>query len=430
MAGSAKIKKVWAREVLNFRGNPTVEAEVILSDGSSGRGAVAAGISAGINEVGALLDGDTGRFAGRGTLKAVDNVRNVIAPAIGGMDARDQAAVDDKMLEVDGTPNKAKLGGNAVLAVSLAVAKAAAVSRGLPLYRHLWGDGPFWLPVPAYDMLCGGSHAIEGGLDLQEYLIVPAGVETFDQAVQAGFDIYNALIALLRAKGHAVGQWGGPVSPKLGSNKEGMDVVAEAIEKAGYKLGKEVYIGLDAATSELYEDGKYVLAREGRTLSADEMADMWTQWIDEYPLVTIEDGMAEEDWDGWKLLTHRIGDRAQLVGDDFFTTNPGRIRRGISEGTANAVLIKPNQIGSVSETLETMRLAAAAGWATMPSERSGEAEDSVISDLAVAGCAGQIKTGPPCRQTVVKYNRLLRIEEELGRNAEYAGTRAFRTWVR
>jgi enolase len=430
MKSSATIEKVWAREVLNFRGNPTVEAEVLLSDGHRGRGAVAAGISAGTHEVGALLDGDEERFAGRGTLKAVKNIRDLIAPALTGIDASDQTAVDNRMIEVDGTPNKAKLGGNAVLAVSLAVANATASSRGVPLYRHLWGDGPFWLPVPAYDVLCGGSHASGKSPDLQEYLVVPAGVESFGQALQAGFDVYNALISLLKGKGHLVDRWGAPVSPELGSNKEGMDLVSEAIEKAGYKLGEEVFIGLDAAMSELYRGGKYVLSSEGRTLSADEMVEMWAEWIDEYPLVTIEDGMAEEDWAGWKLLTERIGDRVQLVGDDLFTTNQARIRRGISENAANAVLIKPNQIGSVSETLQTMRLAQEAGWATMPSERSGEAEDSVISDLAVAGCAGQIKTFPAAGQAVLKFNRLLRIEEELGQDARYAGISAFRCWNR
>ena len=430
MSGSANIEKIRAREVLNYRGNPTVEAEVYLTDGSCGHGAVAAGISAGINEVGALLDGDQKRFAGRGTLKAVENVRKMITPAITGMDACDQTAVDNKMLELDGTPNKANLGGNAVLAVSLAVAEAAAASRGIPLYRHLWGDVPFWLPVPAYDMLCGGSHSEEGGVDLQEYLIVPAGVETFGQAVQAGFDVYRTMITLLKEKGHRVNQWGGPVSPTLSSNKEGMDIVSEAIEKAGYKLGEEVFIGLDAAMSELYKDGKYHLSSEGRSLTAEEMADMWEEWIEEYPLVTIEDGMAEEDWDGWKHLTSRIGDKVQLVGDDLFTTNPGRIRRGIDEGAANAVLIKPNQIGTVSEAMETMKLADEAGWSTMPSERSGEAEDTLICDLAMTGCSGQIKTGPPSEQSVIKYNRYLRIEEDLGDKAQYAGKKAFRTWTK
>jgi enolase len=428
MPGSANIQKVWAREVLNFLGNPTVEAEVLLSDGSTGHGAVGAGTSAGINEVGALLDGDNGRFAGRGALKAVDNVQNLIAPAIVGMDACDQGAVDNAMVELDGTPNKAMLGGNAVLAVSLAVAKAAASSRGIPLFRHLWGDGPFWLPVPSYVLLYGGPYAQEQCFDLQEYLIVPAGVETFGQALQAGFNVYHALIALLQAKGHRVGQRGAPVSPKLGSNKEGMDIIAEAIEKAGYKLGQEIYIGLDAAMSELYQDGKYILPTDERSLSAEEMADMWTVWANEYPLVSIEDGMAEEDWDGWRLLTQRIGDKVQLVGDDFLTTNPARLRRGIDEKSANAILIKPNQIGSVSETLETMRLAEEAGWVTMPSERSGEAEENVIADLAVAGCSGQIKTGPAAEQSILPFNRLLRIENELGADAEYAGIRAFRTW--
>jgi enolase len=278
-------------------------------------------------------------------------------------------------------------------------------------------------------MLCGGSHAQDEGVDLQEYLVVPAGMETFDQAVQVGFNVYRTLIETLQSRGHRVSQWGGPVSPTLASNKEGMDIIAEAIEKAGYKLGQEVYIGLDAAMSELYEDGKYVLASENLSLTSEELVSMWVEWVEEYPLVTIEDGMAEEDWEGWKLLTQRLGDKTQLVGDDLFTTNPGRVRRGIAEHAANAVLVKPNQIGSVSETIETMRLAHEVGWATMPSERSGEAEESVIADLSVASLSGQIKTGPPSRQAVVKYNRLLRIAEGLSDSMEYAGLRSFHTWT-
>jgi enolase len=420
------IEHVWAREVLNFRGNPTIEAEVFLADGSHGLGAVPAGISTGSHEVGQLLDRDPGRFRGAGMLKAVENVRQVIAPGIKGMRASRQEEIDGRLLDLDGMPNKGRLGANAILSVSLATARAAATSQKVPLYQHLGGEGPFRLPVPVYDMLAGGSHA-EGSVDFQEYLVIPVGLSTFDEALRAGFDVYHALEELLREKGHRINEWGGPFAISLGSNKEAVELVAAAIERPGYKLGEQVFIGLDAATSELFKDGKYILAREGRTLTSNEMVDLWAEWVDTYPIISIEDGMAEDDWEGWQALTKRLGDKVQLVGDDLFTTNPERVSKGIELKAANAVLIKPNQIGSLTETLETIRIAQKAGWAAMPSSRSGETEDSAISDLAVLEGTGQIKTGPPCRQCVVKYNRLLRIADEMGDKAEYAGWKAYKT---
>ncbi len=425
MKTSDTITRVWAREVLNFRGNATVEAEVLLSDGSCGRAAVPAGISTGSSEVGELLDADPGRYAGRGVSRAVQNVRDLIAPRLVGMPASPQQAVDRALLKLDGTPRKSRLGGNAVLAVSLATAYAAAASQKLPLYRYLGGDGPFCLPVPAFDMFSGGAHA-EDSLDLQEYLVIPAGLSSFQDAIEAGFNIYRALIAIIKKRGFRVAATGSPLSAPLGSNREGVEVIAQAIEAAGYKLGEQCFIGIDAATSELYHDGKYVLECEGRSLSSLELADMWCDWIDAYPIVSIEDAMSEEDWAGWQSLTARIGKHVQLVGDDLFTTNPQRVRKGISLKAANAVLIKPNQVGSLTETLETIGLAHEAGWVAMLSTRSGETDDTAIADLAVLKECGQIKTGPPCGKNIIKYNRLLRIEEELGGRAEYKGRGAFR----
>ena len=425
MGKSAKIDKIWAREVLNFRGNPAVEAEVFLTDGSYGKAAVPAGISTGSSEAVQLFDGDPGRFGGKGVLRAVKNVRKVIAPALQGLKADQQEKIDAALLQLDGTPEKSKLGANAILGVSLAAAHAAAASRKISLFRYLGGEGPFRLPVPVYDMLAGGSHA-QSTVDFQEYLVIPAGVPTFLDAIEAGFRIYQALREVLKAKGHVITQPGGPLMPSLRSNREGVEVVAQAIEKAGYKLGKEVFIGIDAATSELYEDGKYVLKGEGRTLTSQEMVEVWAEWIASYPILSIEDGLAEEDWDGWQVLTKRIGDRVQLVGDDFFTTNPARIRKGIELKAANAVLIKPNQIGTLTETLEAIRAAREAGYGAMLSSRSGETEDFTISELSVLKGAGQIKTGPPNLQYIVKFNRLLRIAEELGRKGTYAGLRPFK----
>lgn len=425
MGKAPKIERIWAREVLNFRGNPAVEAEVFLADGSYGKAAVPAGISTGSSEAIQLFDGDPERFGGKGVLQAVKNVRKVIAPALQGMKADQQEKIDEALLQLDGTPDKSSLGANAILGVSLAAAHAAAASRKLPLFRYLGGEGPFRLPVPVYDMLAGGAHA-QSTVDFQEYLVMPAGVPTFLDAIQAGFRIYQALREVLKAKGHVITQPGGPLTPSLRSNREGVEVIVEAIEKAGYKIGKEVFIGIDAAASELFEGGKYVLKGEGRTLTSQEMVDLWAEWIRAYPILSIEDGLAEEDWEGWQTLTKRIGKRVQLVGDDFFTTNPARIRKGIELKAANAVLIKPNQIGTLTETLEAIRTAREAGYGAMLSSRSGETEDFTISDLSVLKGAGQIKTGPPNLQYIVKFNRLLRIAEELGRKGSYAGLRPFK----
>ncbi len=426
MASPDAITRIWAREVLNFRGHPTVEGEVILADGSYGKAAVPAGISTGSSEAIQLLDGDPKRFGGKGVLRAVENVKRVIAPALKGMKATRQKEVDEKLLTLDGTPNKSRLGANAILAVSLATAYAAAASLKVPLYRHLGGEGPFRLPVPVFDMLAGGSHA-QSSVDFQEYLVIPSGLPSFAEALQAGANVYRALGEILRLKGYSVPEASGPYLPSLGSNREGVEVIAAAIEKAGYKLGKECFIGIDAAASELYEDGNYALTGEGRKLTAQEMVNLWAEWVEAYPIVSIEDGLAEEDWEGWQALTQRIGDKVQLVGDDLFTTNPARIQKGIELKAANAVLIKPNQIGTLTETMEAMRIAKEAGWAAMVSSRSGETEDTTIADLAVLEGAGQIKTGPPCQKNIVKYNRLLRIAEELGEKGEYAGLRVFKS---
>jgi len=422
MASPDALEKIWAREVLNFRGNPTVEAEVILADGSHGKAAVPAGISTGSHEAVQLLDGDPKRFGGKGVLQAVENVRRVIAPALKGMKATRQKEVDEKLLNLDGTHNKSKLGANAILAVSLATAYAATARLKAPLYRYLGGEGPFRLPVPVFDLLAGGAHA-QSSVDFQEYLVIPSGVSSFQSALEAGANVYRVLKEILERKGYKIPEVGSPYTPSLGSNREGVEVTAAAIEKAGYRLGKDCFIGIDAAASELYHDGKYALTGEGRTLTSQEMVDLWAEWVDAYPIVSIEDGLAEEDWEGWQALTKRIGDRVQLVGDDFFTTDPDRIRKGITLRAANAVLIKPNQIGTLTETLEAIRIAKEAGWGVMLSSRSGETEDATISDLAVLEGAGQIKSGPPYRQCIVKYNRLLRIADELGEKGEYAGPR-------
>ena len=429
MTKSDAIVKIRAREVLNFRGNPTVEAEVFLKDGSYGKAAVPAGISTGKSEAVQVLDGDRARFNGRGALQAVENVRRVIAPALKGLKATRQKEIDQKLIDLDGTPDKSRLGANAVLGVSLAAAYAAAASRKISLFRYMGGKGPFRLPVPVYDMLAGGSHA-QSTVDLQEYLVIPSGVPTFHDAIHAGFKIYQALREVLQAKGHRVMQVGGPLTPSLKTNLEGVEAVAQAIEKAGYKLGKEVFIGIDAATSELYEDGRYILKGEGRTLTSKELVDLWEEWVSAYPIVSIEDPLAEEDWEGWQAVTQRIGKKVQLVGDDLFTTNPARIRKGIELKAANAVLVKPNQIGTLTETLEAIRLAMKAGYGAMISSRSGETEDTTICDLSVLNGAGQIKTGPPNLQYIVKFNRLLRIAEELGTRAKYAGHGAIKTNIK
>lgn len=429
MASQDTIAAIWAREVLNFRGNPTVEAEVYLADGSFGKAAVAAGISAGASEVIQLLDGDPKRYGGRGVRKAVENVREVIAPALKGMRVTQQKEIDERLKALDGTPHKSKLGANAILAVSLAAAHAAAASQKKSLYRYLGGEGPFQLPVPVINMIAGGAHATSS-VDFQEYLVIPSGLPTFEEALQAGAKVYQALREVLQTKGHKTTRPGGPLAPDLRSNREGVEAIVAAIGKAGYKAGKEIFIGIDAACSELYENGKYVLKGEGKTLTAKEMVELWAEWIEAFPIVVIEDGLAEEDWEGWQALTQRLGNRTQLVGDDLFTTNPARIQKGIGLKAANAVLIKPNQIGTLTETLEAIRLAKEAGWGAMVSTRSAETEDTTISDLAVLDGTGQIKTGPANLQYVVKYNRLLRIAEELGEKGKYAGHRVIRNFLK
>jgi enolase len=377
--------------------------------------------------VGQLLDGDPKHFAGKGVAKAVHNVKEIIAPALKGMSAYDQKAVDDKMMEVDGTPNKRNLGANAILSVSIAITNAAAASKKLPLYMYLGGVGNYKLPVPLFDILCGGAHA-ENSVDFQEYLMVPAGLSSYAEAVEAGTAVYKTLAKAIANKGYEVrGYLSRPLAAPLSSNREGFEVMAQAIEMAGYKLGEECFIGLDAATSELYENGKYVLKCEARSLTAAELADYWEELLKDFPIISIEDAMSEEDWDGWQAVTARIGDKVQLVGDDFFTTNPKRVKRGIESKCANAVLIKPNQVGSVSETLETIRLAHEAGWGAMPSSRSGETDQTIISDLAVLEACGQIKTGAPNAQSIIKHNQLLRIEDLMGDDAVYAGFGAFKT---
>lgn len=420
---SDTIVKVWAREVLNFRGNPALEAEVFLEDGSYGRATAPAGISTGSSEAIQVLDGDRQRFGGKGCIKAVQNVRQVIAPALKGMRATQQSQIDETLRQLDGTENKGQLGANAILGVSLATAHAAAASMKLPLFRYLGGDTSFRLPVPAYNMLAGGAHA-ESCVDFQEYLVIPSGVSSFHDAILAGTRIYQTLREMLRAKGHVILQFGGPLAVSLPSNREGIELVAAAIAQAGYKLGNDVSLGMDAAASHLYRDGRYHLKGERKALSSDEMVELWVEWINAYPIVSIEDGLAEDDWEGWENLTRQIGNRVQLVGDDLFTTNPGRLRMGIERHVANAVLIKPNQIGTLTETLEAIRLARGAGYGAMVSTRSGETEDTTISDLSVLEGVGQIKTGPPNLNNIVKHNRLLRIAEALGDSAEYAGHRA------
>jgi len=426
MTSSDTIECVWAREVMDSRGNPTVEAEVLLAGGSLGRAIVPSGASTGVHEAVELRDDDPKRFGGKGVLKAVKHVREVIAPAIKGMSASRQDEIDKKLLALDGTPNKGKLGANAILSVSLATAHAAAAARKQPLYRYLGGVGRFQLPVPMLNILNGGQHA-QNSTDFQEFMVVPAGFPSFREALRAGAEVYQILKKLLQKQGHStnVGDEGG-FAPSLGSNVEAVDVIVEAIKAAGYKPGEECFISLDPATSEIYEDGKYVLAREGRSLTSQEMVDFWAEWVAKYPIVSIEDGMAEDDWDGWQALVARLGDKVQLVGDDLLTTNPERIRRGIDLKAANAVLVKFNQIGSLTETLEAITTARNAGWSNVMSHRSGETEDTTIADLAVAWDTGQIKTGAPCRtDRVAKYNRLLRIEEELGDEGEYAGLGAY-----
>ncbi len=420
------IQSISALEVLDSRGNPTIEVEVELQGGASGRALVPSGSSTGSREAVELRDGDPRRYGGKGVLKALRNVLEVIAPDVIGMDAADQVGLDARLCVLDGTPNKARLGANAILGVSLAAARAVAEDSGLPLYRYLGGVGAQVLPVPMFNVLNGGAHA-QTSVDCQEFMLVPLGMPTFAEALRAGSECFHALRSVLKERGHSTGQGDeGGFAPQLSHNEEAMEVLVAAIAKAGYKPGEEVAIALDPAASEFYRDGAYQLKGEGLTLTSSQLVDLWERWVDNYPIVSIEDGMAENDQEGWALLTERLGNRVQLVGDDNFVTNVALLRQGIEAGIANALLVKVNQIGTLSETLDAMSVAKGAGYACVVSHRSGETEDVTIADLAVATNAGQIKTGAPSRsERVAKYNRLLRIESELGSSGHYAGREAF-----
>ncbi len=421
------INSIHAREILDSRGNPTVEVEVKLSDGAFGRAAVPSGASTGVHEALELRDGDKKRFGGKGVLKAVDNVNGPIAKALAGADALDQSAVDGAMLKLDGTPNKNKLGANAVLGVSLAVARAAAVSKNEPLYQYLSKGQAKLLPVPMFNILNGGVHANWQGTDFQEFMIAPVGAPNMREAVRWGSEVYQSLKSLLKDGGYSVGVGDeGGFAPALKKNSDAVEWIVKAIEKAGYKPGDQVAIALDPASSGFYEDGKYNLRTENRKVTSAEMVDLYAEWVKKYPIVVIEDGLAEDDWDGWKLLNKTIGGKIELVGDDLFVTNVERIARGIKENAANAVLIKLNQIGSLTETVAAIEMARKAGWGAMVSHRSGETVDSFIADFTVALATGHLKTGAPARgERVEKYNQLMRIEEELGSKAQYAGRKAF-----
>jgi enolase len=421
------IEGISALEVLDSRGNPTVEVEVILADGSWGRAAVPSGASTGTHEALELRDGDKKRYLGKGVTLAVANVNGPIAESLFGWDASDQKAIDMELIALDGTPNKSKFGANAILGVSLAVAKAAANSFGLPLYRYLGGVYAHVLPVPMMNILNGGAHTAWQSTDAQEFMVMPFGAPTFAEGVRWGAEIYHALKSVLKAKGYAtlVGDEGG-YAPALKANNEAVEVILEAISKAGFKAGRgqDVAIALDPAASELYEEETktYNLRKEGKKLTGEQMVEFWTKWVQDYPIVSIEDGLAQDDWDSWKLMTANLGDKIQIVGDDLLVTNPERVRRGIKEKVANALLVKVNQIGSLTETFEAVETCHRAGWRTVTSHRSGETEDATIADLAVATNAGQIKTGAPARSDrVAKYNQLIRIEAELGETARYAG---------
>lgn len=422
----AVIVDVTAREILDSRGNPTVEAEVILEDGTVGRASVPSGASTGKYEAVELRDGDIHRYGGKGVQKAVDNIQEIIAPELRDVEASHQAEIDELLCELDGTPNKSKLGANAILAVSLAVAKAAAESADLPLYQYLGGISARELPVPMMNVINGGVHA-DNQLDFQEFMIMPVGAETFSDALQMGVEVYHRLREVLKSRGLsvAVGDEGG-FAPQITSPEEALSLLQEAIEKAQYELGKHFLLALDPASSELYEEGQYVFKKTGQRKSREEMVALYVKLCDQFPIVSIEDGMAEEDWEGWQLLTSALGNRVQLVGDDLFVTNVERLKKGIREKIANSILIKVNQIGTLTETFSAIDLARKAGYTTIISHRSGETEDTTIADIAVATNAGQIKTGAPCRtDRVAKYNQLLRIEEELEAMARYSGTRVF-----
>ena len=421
------IEDVTAREILDSRGNPTVQVEVLLMGGARGIASVPSGASTGAHEAVELRDDDKSRYGGKGVLNAVANVNDLISDALVGLDATDQVMLDSVMIGLDGTPNKAKLGANAILGASLAVAKAAANALNQPLYRYLGGVSARILPVPMMNILNGGKHA-DNSTDMQEYMILPVGASSFREALQMGAQVYQALKKVLHGRklNTNVGDEGG-FAPSLSSNREALEVVVAAITAAGYKPGVDIFLGMDPAATELYENGKYVLAREGRTLTSEEMVNLYEQWINEYPIITLEDGLAEDDWSGWELLQQRLGHRIQIMGDDLFVTNTARLKRGIEEHSANSILIKLNQIGTLTETLEAIEMAKRASFTAVVSHRSGETEDTTISDLVVATNAGQIKTGAPARsERVAKYNRLMIIEDELGdETARYAGFSAF-----
>jgi enolase len=423
-----EILHIHGRQVLDSRGNPTVEVEVILEDGAMGRAIVPSGASTGAHEAVELRDGDKKRYGGKGVLRAVDHVNENLADALVGFDALDQIAIDEYMLELDGTENKGNLGANSILGVSLAVAKAAAEAVGLPLYRYLGGVSARTLPVPMLNILNGGKHAT-GSTDFQEFMVMPVGAESFSEGLRWGSEIYQSLKKVLHDAGHStnVGDEGG-FAPSLGGNVKAVEVILQAIEKAGYKPGEEVFIALDPASTELYDPktGRYNLAIEGKELSSAELVDLWTDWSNRFPIISIEDGMAEDDWEGWKLLYQKIGSKVQLVGDDLLVTNVKRIERAIQEKACNALLCKVNQIGTLTESIAAIEMTHRAGWAAVVSHRSGETEDATIADLVVAYNTGQIKTGAPARSDrIAKYNQLLRIEEELGASARYAGRGAF-----
>jgi len=424
------IDMITAQQILDSRGNPTIEVEVVLTDGSWGRAAVPSGASTGIHEALELRDGDKSVYLGKGVLQAVENVNDTIAEALFGFDATDQRAIDLTLLELDGTPNKAKLGANAILGTSLAVAKAAASAVALPLYRYIGGVHAHVLPVPMMNILNGGAHTGWQSTDAQEFMVMPLGAPNFSECVRWGAEIYHALKGVLKAHGYTtlVGDEGG-YAPALKSNAEAVELILEAIEKAGYKAGEQVAIAIDPAASEFYDadDKLYNLRKEGKKLSSEQMVAFWKSWVDQYPIVSVEDGFAQDDWEGWQMFTAEMGGRIQIVGDDLVVTNPNRIRRAIAEKSCNSLLVKLNQIGSLTETIEAVELAHRAGWTTVTSHRSGETEDSTIADLAVALNTGQIKTGAPARSDrVAKYNQLLRIEAELGETAVFAGWNALK----
>ena len=420
------IINIIAREVLDSRGNPTIEAEVYTDKGAMGSAMVPSGASTGVREALELRDGDNSRYKGKGVLHAINNIHEKISPMLQGKDVRDQAGIDRMMIELDGTPNKAHLGANAILAVSMATARAAANEEGVPLYQYLGGEGPFQMPVPMMNIINGGAHA-DNSVDMQEFMILPVGAESIREAVRYGAEVFHSLKSVLANKGLSttVGDEGG-FAPDLSSNEEAIQVILEAIDKAGFKAGEDIILGLDVASSEFYRNERYLLDSENRELSSEEFLEYLVPWFDKYPIITMEDAMAEDDWDGWKLLTDRLGKKVQLVGDDLFVTNTEILQEGIEKGIGNSILIKVNQIGSLTETLAAINMAKKAGYTAVISHRSGETEDTTIADLAVATSAGQIKTGSLSRSDrVAKYNRLMKIEDQLGNNASYPGKKAF-----